>query len=108
MKGRRSRAEDNDDGKSASGEGSPKKESKLPPKRAKASEKNATSASKERVKVVLIPLTIAIGVLVSWAYNTYLAGLVNKPLNEPKVVNESLYKSPENLDRYWGTYRLHP
>jgi hypothetical protein len=77
-------------------------------KRAGSAEKTAKNAaqSNDRNKLLLIPLTIVAGVLASWVYNTYLAGLVNTPLKEPRVTNESLYKSSENLDRYWGTYRF--
>ena len=61
--------------------------------------------SSERKKLILIPITIAIGVCVSWLYNSWLISQVNKPLSEPAIIEASYYKSPENLDRFWGTYR---
>ncbi len=75
---------------------------KLKLKRGASSEKTASS---ERKKLILIPITIVLGVLGSYFYNIWLISLVNKPLNEPRIINASLYKSPENLDRFWGTYR---
>lgn len=66
---------------------------------------NKTPAS-DRNKLILIPITLVLAVSISWFYNVYLSGLVNTPLNAAKVINESSYKSPENLDRFWGTYRF--
>ena len=60
----------------------------------------------EKLKLFLIPTTILLGILISWYYNVMLASLVNKPLNEPKIVSDESYLAQENLDRYWGTYRL--
>lgn len=74
-------------------------------KRQAAIEKKKDKSSNDQTKLLLIPITIVIAFLISWAYNRYLSGLVNTPLNEPRVINESAYKSPENLDRFWGTYR---
>ena len=59
----------------------------------------------DRKKLVFIPITIVIAVCGSYFYNLWLISLVNKPLNEPRIINTSLYKSSENLDRFWGTYR---
>lgn len=71
----------------------------------KRSRGNATNANSDRNKLMALPLTIVLGVSISWLYSRYLAGLVNTPLNVPRVINESSYKSPENIDRFWGTYR---
>ena len=60
----------------------------------------------EKLKLFLIPTTILLGILISWYYNVMLSSLVNKPLNEPKIVSDKSYLAQENLDRYWGTYRL--
>ena len=67
--------------------------------------KNRDEKKSEMNKLILIPIPIAIGILISWYYNQWLAGLVNTPLNEPKIVDEASYLSPQNQDRYWGTYR---
>ena len=67
--------------------------------------KKGGEGSSDRNKLFIIPITLILAVIVSWAYNQYLSGLVNRPLNEPRVINESAYKSAENLDRFWGTYR---
>jgi hypothetical protein len=71
--------------------------------RAASQDKNAQKA--EFNKLILIPVTLVVGVCLSWLYNNWLAGRINTPLNEPKIVDELSYTSPENLDRYWGTYR---
>lgn len=75
---------------------------KLKLKRGASLEKSSTS---ERKKLIFIPITILLAVLGSYYYNIWLISLVNKPLNEPRIIDTSLYKSPENLDRFWGTYR---
>jgi hypothetical protein len=59
----------------------------------------------DRNKLILVPVVIIIAIFSSWYYNYWLASLVNKQLNEPKIIEESSYKSVENLDRFWGTYR---
>ena len=64
-----------------------------------------TSPANDRSKLYLIPLTLILAVSTSWGYNRYLASLVNTPLNVAKVINDSSYKSPDNIDRFWGTYR---
>jgi hypothetical protein len=69
------------------------------------SKRSNHSAISEQVKIYLIPTVLLLGVAASWYYNTWLAGFVNTPLNEPKIIEESSYKSLENLDRFWGTYR---
>ena len=56
-------------------------------------------------KLILIPITLLIGIGASYFYNIWLISLVNKPLSEPKIINSSMYKSGENLERFWGTYR---
>jgi hypothetical protein len=68
---------------------------------ASAAEKGGENAT----KLILIPVILVVAVIISWLYNNYLAGLVNKPLNEAKIIDPESYKSEENLDRYWGTYR---
>ena len=73
-------------------------------KRNASLEKKDKQAS-DRNKLYLIPLTLVLGIAASWFYNRYLAGLVNTPLNVARVINESSYKSAENIDRFWGTYR---
>lgn len=67
--------------------------------------KKTSPAANDRSKLYLIPLTLILAVSTSWGYNRYLASLVNTPLNVAKVINDSSYKSPENIDRFWGTYR---
>ncbi len=57
-------------------------------------------------KVILVPITIVLGLVASWYYNYWLMSLVNKPLNEYRIINQSDYMAVENLDRYWGTYRF--
>lgn len=61
--------------------------------------------SSEFNKIILIPIVLSMAIGISIYYNNWLSGKVNIPLNEPKIVNESDYKSVENLDRFWGTYR---
>lgn len=61
--------------------------------------------STEFNKLILIPIALSMAIGLSIYYNNWLSSKVNVPLNEPKIVNESDYKSAENLDRYWGTYR---
>ena len=56
-------------------------------------------------KLLLIPIGIAAGFIISWVYNSWQGGQVNMPLNIQKVVDVSSYTSKTNLDRYWGTYR---
>ena len=73
-----------------------------PPKKTKQ-QKSAWNS--DRLKMYLIPGTILAAVAISVYYNRYLANLVNTPLNEPKIVDESSYTSVENLDRFWGSYR---
>ena len=61
---------------------------------------------KDNTKLIaIIALIIIVPTSISWAYNIHLSSLVNKPLNEPRVINPHQYTSPENLDRFWGTYR---
>lgn len=69
------------------------------------SKQNNSSQSNETSKLIFIPAAILMAVGVSIYYNNYLAAQVNTPLNEPRIINESDYKSIENLDRFWGTYR---
>lgn len=77
-----------------------------PKARENGSHKKGSSKDEANTKkFMIIPITLFLAVLVAWLYQQYVAGLVNTPLNAPKVINESSYKSPENLDRYWGTYR---
>lgn len=65
----------------------------------------ANASTSDHKKLIAIPVTIVLAASISWFYTRYLASLVNTPLSEPRVINESLYKSPENIDRFWGTYR---
>lgn len=74
-------------------------------KRAGSAEKTKEIAKSEQKKLILIPLTLVVAVLISIYYNSWLASMVNSPLKEPKITNETEYKTPENLDRFWGTYR---
>ena len=60
----------------------------------------------EKLKLYLIPGMLVTGILASWYYNMWLSGFVNTPLNEPRIINTSEYRSAQNLDRYWGTYRF--
>lgn len=66
----------------------------------------AEKGGENTTKLILIPVILVVAVIISWLYNNYLASLVNKPLNEAKIIDPESYKSQENLDRYWGTYRL--
>lgn len=77
--------------------------------RAGSEEKKASrptaAKSNEINKLILIPVVISMAIGTSIYYNNWLSSKVNAPLNEPKIINESDYKSAENLDRFWGTYR---
>jgi hypothetical protein len=64
-----------------------------------------TSLNADKYKLAMVPITLMSALVFSWYYNNYLSSLVNKPLDEPRIVDESSYTAPENLDRYWGTYR---
>jgi hypothetical protein len=70
--------------------------------------KNKTneSSNTDRFKLMLIPTALIAMLFASWYYSILLASLVNTPLNEPKVIDEKSYKSPNNLDRFWGSYRF--
>jgi hypothetical protein len=59
----------------------------------------------DQFKLIGIPIALFSALVITWYYNIYLSSLVNKPLNEPKIIDESSYNSPTNSDRYWGTYR---
>ena len=71
----------------------------------KSTESLRTSLKTDKYKLAMVPITLISALVFSWYYNGYLSSLVNKPLNEPRIVEESSYTAPENLDRYWGTYR---
>jgi hypothetical protein len=71
----------------------------------KSSSADKNAQKSEFNKLILIPVTLVVGVGLSWLYNNWLAGRINTPLNEPKIVDPLSYTSSENLDRYWGTYR---
>jgi hypothetical protein len=73
-------------------------------KQRKTLEKRVASSS-DQYKLLLIPFVMLVGVFGSLYYNAWLSSFVNTPLNEPRIVNETDYKAPENLDRFWGTYR---
>lgn len=97
-------------GKTSSGSSNNDESSSSAGKSSERLKRNASLEKKEkqasdRNKLYLIPLTLVLGIVASWFYNRYLAGLVNTPLNVARVINESSYKSPENIDRFWGTYR---
>ena len=67
---------------------------------------NAKASPKDNSTIVVVSVILfVVPVAISWAYNNHLSGMVNQPLGEPRVVSSDQYKSPENLDRYWGTYR---
>ena len=66
---------------------------------------NKPNMNSDKYKLALIPITLVSALVFSWYYNNYLSSLVNKPLDEPRIVDESSYTAPENLDRYWGSYR---
>ena len=78
------------------------------PVASKPRQKNAPvkETSSDKTKIYFVLLTLISALVISWYYNQYLSSLVNKPLDEPKIIHESFYTEPENLDRYWGTYRL--
>jgi mannosyl-oligosaccharide glucosidase len=80
------------------------REAEFKKKQRKTLEKRVSSKS-DQVKLLIIPLVILLGVFGSIYYNFWLASFVNMPLNEPAIVNETDYKAPANLDRFWGTYR---
>ena len=64
------------------------------------------AAPKDNTKIFFVVVVLfVVPVAISWVYNNHLSNLVNKPLNEPTVINPDQYRSPENLDRFWGTYR---
>ncbi|CAF0833560.1 unnamed protein product [Brachionus calyciflorus] len=65
----------------------------------------STGSPNDSIKLFIIPVVIATAVGASVYYNNWLGRQVNTPLNEPRIINESDYKSTDNLDRYWGTYR---
>lgn len=73
-----------------------------PPKKTKQTNVGWNS---DKVKMSLIPGTIFAAVVISVLYNNYLSNLVNTPLDEPKIIDESSYTAAENLDRFWGSYR---
>lgn len=54
---------------------------------------------------IIIVILFVIPVVASWYYNMMLAARVNKPLVEPNIIDSNTYKSKENIDRFWGTYR---
>lgn len=64
-----------------------------------------TESRSDKAKMLMVPITIVCGIIASIYYNTWLSGLVNSPLNEPRIIDESSYTSAENQDRYWGSYR---
>ncbi len=59
----------------------------------------------DKTKMILLPLVCLLAVFVSYYYNIWMMKRVKTPLDEPKIVNNASYTSPENLDRYWGSYR---
>jgi mannosyl-oligosaccharide glucosidase len=61
--------------------------------------------NESRLKVYILPVTVLVAIVISWYYNQWLASRVNTPLDKPRVIDESVYKSAQNLDRFWGTYR---
>ena len=67
---------------------------------------NPKANQKDNTKIIaVVVILFVVPVAISWTYNNHLASLVNQPLSEPRVVNSGHYKAPENLDRFWGTYR---
>ncbi len=56
-------------------------------------------------KLLVIPLMVALGFGATYGYNYWLATRVNTPLNEHSIVEIGSYRSADNLDRYWGSYR---
>jgi hypothetical protein len=64
------------------------------------------SSSSDKFKLILIPTALLTMLFASWYYSIWLASLVNTPLNEPKIIDEKSYKSSDNLDRFWGSYRF--
>jgi mannosyl-oligosaccharide glucosidase len=65
----------------------------------------AIENSSDKWKYLFVVISIGAAFVISLYYKNYLASLVNKPLNEPKVIDESDYLAEKNLDRYWGSYR---
>ena len=59
----------------------------------------------EFLKLAIIPLIVLATTAISVYYRHTIVKNVNVPLDEPRVVNVADYKEPENLDRFWGTYR---
>jgi len=64
------------------------------------------SSNSDRFKILLIPTALLAMLFSSWYYGIWLERLVNTPLNEPKIIDEKSYKSQNNLDRFWGSYRF--
>ncbi len=65
----------------------------------------AAKTGSDRNRMIFVIVGVLASIVGSRYYNQYMANLVNKPLNEPKIIDESFYNQEENLDRYWGTYR---
>ena len=85
-----------------------KRKNKEPPnKRDESPENDKIHAARkgDLPKMILIPLGIILGFVLSSYYNSFQSGQVNTPLNVDRVVDSSSYTSQKNLDRYWGTYR---
>jgi mannosyl-oligosaccharide glucosidase len=83
-----------------------KRKNKIQPKSDQSPEdKKKADTKRDLPKLLLIPLGIAAGFVLSWVYNSWQGGQVNTPLNVDRIVAVSSYTSPKNLDRYWGTYR---
>jgi mannosyl-oligosaccharide glucosidase len=76
-----------------------------PPVSTSIKSKKPALKNESRLKIYILPVTVLIAICISWCYNQWLASRVNTPLHKPRVINESVYKSTQNLDRYWGTYR---
>lgn len=69
------------------------------------SKHDSKQSTSEKIKLFLIPCTVLGALIISWHHNHSLGSMVNTPLNEPRIIDESSYTSPENLDRFWGSYR---
>lgn len=66
---------------------------------------DAKQSTSENIKLLLIPCAVLGALLISWYHNKSIGNMVNTPLNEPRIIDEASYTSPENLDRFWGSYR---
>jgi len=59
----------------------------------------------DKTKMLMLPLVCLLAIIVSYYYNIWLTNRVKTPLDEPRIIQNTSYTSPENLDRYWGSYR---